>query len=192
MKINGLSFSYGDRKIFKDLNLEIPDDKITAICGASGCGKTTLLKLIAGILLPDKGEIQGPKKSDIAFLFQEDRLLPMLNAAGQIDVVIEKNEKEALNEKYTPAYWLEMVELKGEANTPIAELSGGMKRRVALARCLAFGFDKKLLILDEPFEGVDQVCAERIMRRIKDMNIQVLFTAHNEQVVSLADTKIDI
>ena len=190
MKINKVSFSYGDREIFKDLNLEIPDTGITAICGPSGCGKTTLLRLIAGLLVPDNGEICGPDKKDIAFLFQEDRLLPNLNAAGQIMVVMDG--KNMADEKQNAAYWLEMVGLGSEADTEISELSGGMKRRVALARCLAFGTDKKLLILDEPFAGVDQTCAENIMEKIRKMNLPVLFTAHNEQVVSLADGRINL
>ena len=129
MKLTHVSFAYGDKVILDHFSLELPDEGITALAGPSGCGKTTLLRLLAGLETAQSGTIDAP--ADTALLFQEDRLLPGLTAAGQIGVVLPRGESSAP--------WLETVGLAGASTLLPEELSGGMvggqPGQVALSRC---------------------------------------------------------
>lgn len=184
LKIENISFSYGEKIVFEDFSLTLPDSGITAISGESGCGKTTLLRLIAGLEKPQSGNIEVPK--DIAFIFQENRLLPCLDVSGQLSAVLPKGTDVT---KY-----LRAVELENEAHAPIDSLSGGMKRRVSLARCLAFAevCHKKLILLDEPFTGIDSERVTRIMEFIRSLNIPVIYSAHDKEALEMADIKIAV
>lgn len=169
IKMSGLCFSYGGKEVFQDLSLELPDG-ICCIQGASGRGKTTLLRLIAGLLKPDCGSISGVPEQ-VAYLFQEDRLLPWKSAAGNVSAVLPKNRVDEAK------FWLAAVELRGEADSLPENLSGGQKRRISLARALAFGGD--LLILDEPFEGLDPGLTERMVVLVKSHFSDILVTSHS-------------
>ncbi|MCC8131114.1 MAG: ATP-binding cassette domain-containing protein [Ruminococcus sp.] len=184
LKIENITFSYGEKTVFENFSLELPDDGITAISGESGCGKTTLLRLIAGLEKPQSGRIESPK--EIAFMFQENRLLPFPDVTGQLTAVLPKNTDVT---KY-----LEAVELGNEAHAPIESLSGGMKRRVSLARCIAFAevTGKKLILLDEPFAGIDPERVKRIMEFIRGLSIPVIYSAHDREALELADKKIAV
>jgi len=183
MNIRDISFAYGDKVIFRDFSLEIPDTGITALSGASGSGKTTLLRLIAGLETPDKGTITAPSRERIAVMFQEDRLLPGIPARKQLSIAIPDCD---------PDYWLERVGLKGEEDTVPEELSGGMKRRIALARCLAYAKNRELILLDEPFTGIDPDRIRHLTELIRNMDIPVIVTAHTEETLKLADRVIGI
>ncbi|MCD8314465.1 MAG: ATP-binding cassette domain-containing protein [Firmicutes bacterium] len=184
MRIDGLVFSYGENKIFDGLTLDLPDFGITAVTGASGCGKTTLFRIIAGFCAPDGGKIDAPRADEISFLFQEDRLFPNLTAAEQIRAVLPR--------RADAERWLSAVGLSGEGNTRVESLSGGMRRRVALARCMAFGADKKLMLLDEPFTGVDLPTAKSIIGAFREMSVPVIFSTHDTEIIKEADTVTDI
>jgi ABC-type nitrate/sulfonate/bicarbonate transport system ATPase subunit len=169
IKVTDLRFSYGEKRIFDGLSLELPDG-VCCMEGASGRGKTTLLRLIAGLEKPSGGTISGvPEK--IAFMFQEDRLLPWLSAEANIAAVLPKSRAEEVKK------WLCAVELENEAAALPENLSGGQRRRVALARALAFGGD--LLILDEPFEGLDPALTERMTALVRGVAADVLVTSHS-------------
>ncbi len=182
MKLENVSFSYGRKVILEDFSLSLPDSGVMALCGPSGCGKTTLLRLLAGLLTPERGSIEAPGLTRTAILFQEDRLLPGFSAAAQLKAVLPKGAdcREALD----------AVGLAAEADTPIESLSGGMKRRVALARALAYARDKSLLLLDEPFTGVDADNARRVMARLRDLQIPIILSAHDAESLALADRVI--
>ena len=182
MKICNLSFSYAEKEIFRDLTLTLPDTGVTALSGPSGCGKTTLLRLIAGLETPRSGSIEGPPPDQIAIMFQEDRLIPRLGARRQIELVRPKGRGAA--------EWLEAVGLGDEKDTAPESLSGGMRRRLSLARCLAYGQDKKLLLLDEPFTGVDGERIRSLIALIRAMEIPTIFTAHDAESLLMADTII--
>lgn len=179
MKLEKIFFSYGEKQVIKELDLELQEGQVTAISGPSGCGKTTLLRLMAGLEKPDSGIVQMPGLKETAILFQEDRLLAERDVKGQILVVLTKGDD--VNK------WLEAVGLSKEAHYDISQLSGGMKRRVAIARCMAYAEDKKLMLLDEPFTGVDAKRAAMIMDHIRAMGLTVVFTAHDAESLSLAD-----
>ena len=182
MKLEAVSFAYGDKTVFWNFSLELPDDGITAISGASGCGKTTLLRLIAGLEMPQSGTISVPSRC--AFLFQENRLLPRRTAAEQVRLVLPRGED--------PLPWLKAVGLEAEANTTVEELSGGMQRRTALARCLAYARTQELLLLDEPFAGVDPARASGIAAFLRTLRLPVVYTAHNRDILTLADRIISL
>ncbi len=184
LKIENITFCYGEKSVFENFSLDLPDDGVTAIYGESGCGKTTLLRLISGLEKPQSGSIELPK--DIAFMFQENRLLPCLDVSGQLTAVLPKGTDIT---KY-----LRAVELEDEAHTQIEKLSGGMKRRVSLARCLAFteACHKSLVLLDEPFTGIDSERVMRIMKFIRALKIPVIYSAHDKEALELADIKIAV
>ncbi len=179
MKVSDLWFSYENKPVFQGLNLEIGEG-ITCLMGESGIGKTTLLKLIAGLLKPQKGVID-PKPEKISFMFQEDRLLPWMNARDNILMVSNKKEEtEQL---------LEELEIDGSLK--ISELSGGMARRVALIRCLLFESD--MLLMDEPFKGMDSKLVEKAAGIIRRQNKPVLVSTHSlDEVKALSGEVITL
>ena len=163
--------------------MTIPDEGITALTGASGSGKTTLLKLIAGLIVPDKGKIIAPSPDRIAFCFQEDRLLPGIGAGKQLEIAVPGSDSEE---------WLKSVGLENEMETFPEKMSGGMKRRVALARCLAYARGRELILLDEPFTGVDPERADKLAELVRSMKMPVLVTSHTPEALKMADRVLEL
>ena len=145
--IKNLTFSFGDKSIFENLNLDIAQGERIALMGASGSGKTTLLRLIAGLLPPDYGSITADNESGVSFVFQENRLLPHLDLVSNITLI----SKDISRQK--AAELLSEVGLSKDSHLLPLSLSGGMARRVAIVRAVAF--KSGLLLLDEPFSGLD-------------------------------------
>lgn len=184
IKVERLFLNYGEKEVLRDFTLEVPGEGVTALRGPSGCGKTTLLRVLAGLERPQSGKISGVQLGETAFLFQENRLLPWRSVEQQLtDVLPRERRGEALR-------WLELVELAGEEKNDPAALSGGMARRLALARCLALG--GKLYLLDEPFAGVDPERAKRILERMRGLGVPVLLVSHEPFVLELADRVVDL
>ena len=184
LQIDRLTLSFGDKRVLEDFSLSLPLEGVTALRGPSGCGKTTLLRCIAGLERPNSGRVAGISPRQTAFLFQENRLFPWRTAEQHItDVLPRERRGEA-------SRWLALAELEGEERVYPSALSGGMGRRLALARCLALG--GALYLLDEPFSGVDPERAERIMGRIRTLNTPVLLVSHEEAVLSLADRVVEL
>ncbi len=153
--LNGVSKSFGEKRVLERFSHTFPGGKITVIGGASGRGKTTLLNLIAGLMKPDEGEITGvPEK--IAFIFQEDRLCEEFGALGNLRLVCgrTKTKEELLSH-------LRELSLADEPKKKVGEFSGGMKRRVAIARAICF--DADCVLLDEPFKGLDEALKKDVM-----------------------------
>lgn len=179
-----LFLSYGDKEVLNDFSLTLPLDGITALRGPSGCGKTTLLRVIAGLETSDGGSISGISPHQTAFLFQENRLFPWRTVQQHLTDVMPRPDVRKAHDL------LKLVELEGEENLYPAELSGGMGRRLALARALAL--ESKLLLLDEPFAGVDPDRAERILMRLKASGRAALLVSHEERVTAMADRIIEL
>lgn len=168
----------GEKKIFDDLTLQLPERGVTVLSGSSGCGKTTLLRVLSGLQSLDAGTVTRPAMAQTALLFQENRLLPWRTAAQQItDAAPRGGSAEA---------WLELVGLAGEADAKIGTLSGGMQRRLALARALAL--ERPVCLLDEPFAGVDGALRREIMRKLRTLGRQIILCAHENDVMADADT----
>ncbi len=168
VKAEHLTLRYQDQTVLSDLTMVLPDEGITLLTGPSGVGKTTLLRVFAGLLSPDEGRVSVPGRP--VMLFQEDRLFPRCTVRKQVEAVLPgERREEALR-------WLELVELSEAADKLPGELSGGMARRAALARALAV--EGEVWLLDEPFAGVDPQRAERILKRLKELDRPILLTGH--------------
>ncbi len=177
--LRDVSLAYGQKRILEHMTLDIPLAGITALTGASGCGKTTLLRLVAGLERPDEGSVTGVRPEETAFLFQENRLLPWRSAQQHItDVLPRERRGEA-------GRYLAMVELTGEEHTRPGALSGGMARRLALGRCMALG--GRVLLLDEPFTGVDRARRGRLMAALRSAGTPVVLASHEGDVLELCD-----
>ncbi len=139
--------SYGERVVFGGYSAVFPGGRASAVMAPSGGGKTTLLRLIMGLEAPDSGSVTGvPEK--IAAVFQEERLCPGLSAVKNIQMAVGRT---AARRRVEPL--LSRLGLSGSLDVPVSSLSGGMQRRVSLARALLA--EAELLVLDEPFKGLD-------------------------------------
>lgn len=163
ISIKNLSFSYGEKSVLSHFNLNIRRGERIWIQAPSGFGKTTLLRLICGLETPDEGEIILEEGLRIVPVFQEDRLLPWRSVAGNIRLVLK--DMPARDAKEITDEVLSAVGLEEASSKLPAMLSGGMSRRVALARAIAAGGD--VLVLDEPFVGLDEDIKKRIADYIK-------------------------
>lgn len=179
-----LSLSFGEKTVLEDFSLQIPDRGIIALQGPSGCGKTTLLRILAGLERPQAGTLKDIPPQQTALLFQDDRLLPWRTARQQLTDVLPRSRWEEV-----PGL-LELVELSGEESAYPGQLSGGMGRRLALARCLAL--EAKLYLLDEPFAGVDLPRALRILERLRTWEAPILLVSHEPELLAKADAVLSL
>lgn len=155
LELSRLKKGFPQVQVLAGFSLRLPERGVVALMGPSGCGKTTLFLLIARLLKPDGGSIRAPEKCSL--VFQEDRLLPWSSVGENIALVLNNPWRQG----HVVASLLQELGLEGTENLPIQELSGGMQRRVALARALAY--DAPLLLLDEPFKGLDAATKEGVM-----------------------------
>ncbi len=170
--VSDLKKSYGNKVVLNGFSHKFPYGKVTAVTGQSGCGKSTLLSVIMGLLPPDSGTVQCPEP--ISAVFQEDRLCENLTASANIRLVTGKSY--GLREI---AEQLSRIGLDGCENKAVRELSGGMKRRVALLRALMA--DYEVLFLDEPFKGLDNETKKLVMEYSKEKikGKTVIFVTHD-------------
>lgn len=194
IEINKLSVSFDEKQVFNGLDLSL-EDGIACIMGESGCGKTTLLRTIAGLKEPLSGTIT-PTFSAPSICFQEDRLFPWLNAEENVAIgtIGEQHFKPIIEPligvadiKERIGRTLELLELGNELKRFPNELSGGQQRRIALARALVYGGD--VLILDEPFKGLDDELVERICPLFHKITVPTIIATHNEKIVDLLGGK---
>ncbi|NCA67844.1 MAG: ABC transporter ATP-binding protein [Clostridia bacterium] len=157
--INKIYKSFGDKKVLDDFSCVIREGRFTALMGKSGCGKTTLMNIVMGLIQPDSGTVLNVP-SKISAVFQEDRLCEDFGAISNIYLVTGRNYPKDVIEKC-----LYDLGLEGSLYQPVNKLSGGMRRRVAIARALLSDYD--LLILDEPFKELDVKTKENVMSYIK-------------------------
>ena len=183
IRISDLNFSYDERTILKRISMEIPRGKLIAIMGNSGCGKTTLLRLIGGQLKPTRGEllVDGQSVPDMSHseLYAMRRRMGMLFQFGALftDISVFDNVAYLMREhtdlteemiRDMVLMKLNAVGLRGANDLMPSELSGGMARRVALARAIAL--DPMLIMYDEPFAGLDPISMGVIGQLIRKFN----------------------
>lgn len=175
IQVDNVTKAYGKNIVIQGLSAEIKPGEFFTLLGPSGCGKTTLLRILTGLEAPDCGEITGVP-ARIAMVFQEDRLVDSLT--------VRANLRLALGAGYDPAdaqALLNELDLPDALRRTVGELSGGMKRRVALARALLY--DAPLLVLDEPFKGLDETTARQCMDALarRAAGRAVLLVTHDAQ-----------
>ena len=168
--------SFGEKKVLDGFSLDLPDGGRACILGPSGGGKSTLLNIIAELTKPDSGRIEC-SYTRIAYVFQEYRLLPWLTAKENITAVSGCGSGRACE-------LLEAMELGGDIDSYPDSLSGGMKQRVNIARALAF--EPELLLMDEPFKGLDMELRERIVHKILEYhNGALILVTHDKMECEL-------
>ena len=179
--IENICKQYGDQRVLVDFSLTLQDGEKIAIMGESGRGKTTLLRIIAGLETVDSGATGGFSKEDIAYVFQEPRLFDSLSVIKNLTIVSKKSRRDA--EKQAEEL-LCSVGLEKAAFKYPNELSGGMKQRLALAR--AFMVDRPILLLDEPFSALDKDTREAMIAFVKEraQNKTVILVTHNSNDAS--------
>ena len=148
IRLEEVSKSYGEKRVLSGLSLELSRAAFHCIAGPSGSGKTTLFRLMMGLERLDSGNISGIDINEISAVFQEDRLCESLSAGANIRLVMPTDTDKSLPEELLAA-----LGLPGALHTPVREMSGGMQRRVALARALAA--KSEVYLFDEAFTGLD-------------------------------------
>lgn len=170
------------------IDLNIPEGRITVILGKSGCGKTTLLRLIGGLENFDRGKISNPNSKKSAFVFQEPRLMPWLNVRRNIAFGLKDLNSKIIDEL------VNMVGLNGFENAYPNQLSGGMQQRTSIARALAY--EPSFIMMDEPFAALDYFTREQMQKELikiqNKTNCGMLFVTHSIDEALLIAHKIII
>lgn len=150
--LEGIRKRFGLLEVLAGISASFQASSVTAVLGPSGCGKTTLLNIIAGILAPDEGDTGEFPFASFSYSFQEPRLLPWLSSLDNLLFALSALKDKELGRERASRF-LEEAGLEGFASTKPSRLSGGMKRRLSLAR--AFAYPSDILLLDEAFSAVD-------------------------------------
>jgi NitT/TauT family transport system ATP-binding protein len=162
-----------------DVDLEVPRGGFTCLVGASGCGKSSLLDLLAGVATPTSGEVTVEGRSTL--LFQEAALFPWLTASRNVELALRLRGVPRRERREQARELLELVHLAEAADEPPHALSGGMRQRVALARALAQ--DADVLLMDEPFAALDAITRDRLHDELESIwertGVTVVFVTHN-------------
>jgi len=187
--ISQLEKHYGSTPVLAGIDLAIPESAITVVLGPSGCGKTTLLNILAGLDHDYAGSIDGFADGRASYVFQEDRLLPWISARDNIAFVLRPSI-EASQAQHLSWQALSSVGLDDQADSMPPAMSGGQRRRVALAR--AFAYPSDFLLLDEPFSSLDLKTRIAVMDlfvkiRAKDGRSAVVVTHDVREAIYLAD-----
>ena len=205
IKVLNLSKSFGQQRVLDDITLEIPKGQIIALLGESGTGKSVFLKTLMGLMFPDKGsvfiddkDITNLKEEELlkirkhmGYLFQEGALYDFMNVFENIAFPIEEHtsfKQDKIDHEVSKI--LKWVDLKGFEDRYPSELSGGMKKRVGLARAVAL--KANILLCDEPTSGLDPIRSRDISALILDvskaMNATTIITSHDiDNALSIAD-----
>ena len=180
--LSNISIQFNDQYVLKDFSVSFPEQGAVCLFAPSGSGKTTILRALCGLSHMESGSISGLDGKRLAVLFQENRLLPHLTALDNLKLVLPKERQhEAL-------HWLEKLGLAQDADKTPLQLSGGMNRRLASARTLAFGGD--IYLLDEPFQGLDEETLQQTLQVVKEAvqgKLLILVTHRREEALALCD-----
>ena len=204
ISLHNISKSFGKKEVITDLSLEMEDGKFTTLLGSSGCGKTTLLRMIAGLETPDSGEILfdgepvfsvekninvPPEKRNLSFVFQDFALWPHMTVFENVAFGLRtRKQKENLKERVQEA--LDAVKLSDLAGRYPHELSGGQQQRVAFARAIIV--KPQCILFDEPLSALDAQLRETMRIEIKQMtaklNMTSVFVTHDQsEAMSMSD-----
>ena len=169
--------AFDGKKVLSGFSMRFEPGEHYCLMGPSGCGKTTLLNVLMGLEKPDEGEVRGQRGCRFSAVFQEDRLLEPLSALENVRFVSNASVADAQE------LLLALGIPKESLSSPVATFSGGMKRRVALCRALLADYD--MLILDEPYKGLDDLTRETVIRMVAERTVRqtVLLVTHDARDV---------
>jgi putative spermidine/putrescine transport system ATP-binding protein len=199
VSLQGVSKHFGAAPAVREVSFDIAEGELVVILGASGCGKTTTLRMIAGFVEPSAGRILiggedvtrvPPRLRNIGMVFQNYALFPNMSVAGNIAFGLKQRRVEAKLAARRVAELLELVRLPGRGDDPVDTLSGGQQQRVALARALATS--PRVLLMDEPLSALDlnlrEAMRDEIQRIQRALRITTLLVTHDQQeAMSLSD-----
>lgn len=160
IRFTAVEKSYNGRRVLRSVTFTLENGGAYCLMGPSGMGKTTLLRVLLGLERADSGSIEGIRPGQIAAMFQEDRLCDTLTPVENVALVLppstRRSEVRVMLEEILPPYCMEQ---------PVAQLSGGMRRRVSLARAMAF--PSRMVVMDEPFTGLDKATRVQVIEFVK-------------------------
>ncbi len=184
IQIKNLGISFNGKRILTDVSMSISHGETTCIMAPSGSGKTTLLNLLMGIYKPDNGSISGLENAKIAAVFQDDRLIESMDPVSNIHLVCRNQSRNTIIEE------MKSIGLTDCFDQPVCELSGGMRRRVALLRAILS--DWNVLLLDEPFQGLDDTSKKATVNKVLQWchGKTVLMVTHDPDEAKLMQAQI--
>ncbi len=199
LQLADIEKSFGDTRVLKGISLSVSQGEFITLLGSSGCGKTTTLRIIAGLESPDKGRVLlsgqdvtelEPNRRDVNTVFQSYALFPHMNVGANVgySLKIRKTPKEEIRRRV--GEMLELVQLSGFEKRMPGELSGGQKQRVAIARALIN--EPRLLLLDEPLGALDlqlrRQMQQELKRLQKKLGITFIYITHDqEEALNMSD-----
>jgi thiamine transport system ATP-binding protein len=203
LEVVDVSVRFGDRRVLDSVSLHVGNGEIVAVLGPSGAGKSTLLRIIAGLLRPDSGRVlldaveitdQPAHQRNIGMMFQDEQLFPHLDVAANIAFGPRMHRWNASEVAHRVEDLLTIVGLGGFGSRRIDRLSGGEKKRVALARSLAPR--PSVLLLDEPLTGLDRELHDRLIGELADVlrdtsTTAVVVTHDRDEATALAGRVVD-
>jgi len=196
LSVTKLNKSYGDVEALREIALDVDDGEFVSIVGPSGCGKSTLMEIVGGLVEPSSGEIiiagnpvNGTDPA-IGIVFQQESAFPWRTVQENVEFGLEMSGVAKDERRQRASAMIELVGLKGFEGHYPAELSGGMRQRVAIARTLVL--EPKLILMDEPFGALDEqtrlILGEELLRIREATSATVLFITHSfDEALLLSD-----
>lgn len=191
LTIDRLQLGYGKAPVLHQLSLQVPEGQFASLVGPSGCGKSSVLRAVVGLHEPDAGSTDlDVDHRDVGFLFQDDALLPWRSARDNVALGLRNQGRSRREARAEADRWLASVGLRGFEQRYPRELSGGQRKRVAIAQVLALR--PRLLLMDEPFASLDAIVQhylfEDLLRWVEGERLTVLLVTHDlEEAVALSD-----
>lgn len=196
LRVENINKNFGETKVLDNVCLDLKDGEFVSIIGPSGCGKSTIFNIVSGLIKPDSGEvlIDGEiftgKTARVSYMHQKDLLLPWKKIIDNVSIplILKGNNKKTARE--SSKIYFELFGLKGFEDKYPFQLSGGMRQRAALLR--TYLFSKDIMLLDEPFGGLDALTKSRMyswLKKVtKEVKASVLFITHDiEEAIFLSD-----
>ncbi|MBC5997374.1 ABC transporter ATP-binding protein [Romboutsia ilealis] len=189
LSIKNINKKYNSRIVYENFNIDFYLNKVNCIVGKSGCGKSTILNIISGIIPNDSNDFTSLESIGLSYIFQEDRLIDWLTVEENIKLVVKKHYNKEKIEELSQKY-LDLVGIEEYKNNYPQMLSGGVRQRVNIAR--AFIYPSKVIIMDEPFKSIDiknkMIIMDSLKEILKRESRTVLFVTHDmDEAIYLAD-----